>query len=191
MAVYGYARVSTLEQDLTVQINALETAGIEVLFSEKLSGKSAKTRPQLTELLATVKEGDVIIVYKLDRLGRSISDVVRIYEELLSNGVHFVSLSEGIDTRRSNDIMTKALITMLGLFGEMERTFILERTAAGRELAKNNGVKFGRPGMSKKRIDHAIKLWTEGKDTIGEIEASTGVSKSVLYRHIKERGLTR
>ncbi|WP_306475466.1 recombinase family protein [Bacillus cereus] len=97
--------------------------------------------------------------HKNDRMGRSISDVLKTYESFTERGIHLVCISDGIDTRRNNDIMTKAMVTLLGLFAEMERNFIRERTMAGKLRAREHGVKFGRKGKNKDLVDHAIDLW--------------------------------
>lgn len=138
-----------------------------------------------------VQPGDTVVGYKLDRMGRSISDVLKTYESFTERGIHLVCISDGIDTRQNNDIMTKAMVTLLGLFAEMERNFIRERTMAGKLRAKENGVKFGRKGKNKDLVDHAIDLWKTGKYTIKQIEKKTTVTKSTLYREIEKRGLVR
>ncbi|WP_345840650.1 recombinase family protein [Bacillus cereus] len=111
------------------------------------------------------------------------------HKAFAERGIHLACLSEGIDTRRNNDIMTKAVVTLLGLFAEMERNFIRERTMAGKLRAREHGVKFGRKGKNKDLVDHAIDLWKTGKYTIKQIEKKTTVTKSTLYREIEKRGL--
>lgn len=174
-----------------IQIDALEDFGVDELFREKISGKSMANKIQLKELLDKLECGDGVAVYKLDRLGRSISDVWKTYESFHVQGIDLISISEGIDTRKNNDLMTKALITMLGLFAEMERNFINERTTEGKRLALAKGVKMGRKGKSKDLVEHAIELWQTGKYTIREIEKRTTVTKSTLYREIHKRKLSR
>ncbi|MEK4418390.1 recombinase family protein [Bacillus sp. FSL K6-0268] len=122
-------------------------------------------------------------------MGRSISDVLKTYESFTERGIHLVCISDGIDTRRNNDIMTKAMVTLLGLFAEIERNFIRERTMAGKLRAREHGVKFGRKGKNKDLVDHAIDLWKTRKYTIKQIEKKTTVTKSTLYREIEKRGL--
>lgn len=189
--IYGYARVSTVHQDLEVQLRELERFGVDVLIQEKASGKDILNRPEFCRMLKILESGDTVVVYKLDRLGRSISDVVKTYESFKEKGIYLVSLSEGIDTRRSDDIMTKAMVTLFGLFAEIERNTILERTMAGRMVAKQKGVKFGRKPKDPKKVEHAIKLWLSGEYTVSEIEEITTVPKSTLYREIQKRGLKR
>ncbi|PER50742.1 hypothetical protein COL26_33155 [Bacillus thuringiensis] len=187
--VYGYARVSAAHQDLEIQIEELQRYGVDKLFCEKISGKNVNDRTEFKQLLEVVQPGDTVVGYKLDRMGRSISDVLKTYESFTERGIHLVCISDGIDTRRNNDIMTKAMITLLGLFAEMERNFIRERTMAGKLRAREHGVKFGRKGKNKDLVDHAIDLWKTRKYTIKQIEKKTTVTKSTLYREIEKRGL--
>lgn len=189
--VYGYARVSAAHQDLEIQIDELQRYGVDELFCEKMSGRNMSDRTEFNRLLDVVQPGDTVVGYKLDRMGRSISDVLKTYESFTERSIHLVCLADGIDTRRSNDIMTKAMVTLLGLFAEMERNFIRERTMAGKIRARGNGVKFGRKGKNKDLVDHAIELWQTGGYTIKQIEKKTTVTKSTLYREIEKRGLIR
>ncbi|MEW4320524.1 recombinase family protein, partial [Bacillus thuringiensis] len=124
------------------------------LFCEKISGKNVNDRTEFKQLLEVVQPGDTVVGYKLDRMGQSISDVLKTYESFTERGIHLVCISDGIDTRRNNDIMTKAMVTRLGLFAEMERNFIRERTMAGKLRAREHGVKFGRKGKNKDLVDH-------------------------------------
>jgi DNA invertase Pin-like site-specific DNA recombinase len=187
--VYGYARVSAAHQDLEIQIEELQRYGVDELFCEKMSGKNINDRTEFKQLLKVVQPGDTVVGYKLDRMGRSISDVLKTYESFTEKGIHLVCLADGIDTRRSNDIMTKAMVTLLGLFAEMERNFIRERTMAGKIRARENGV--GRKVKNKDLVDNEIDLWKTGKYTIKQIEKKTTVTKSTLYREIEKRGLIR
>lgn len=142
--VYGYARVSTEQQLLTAQINKLQAAGIpkNQIFSEKVTGLSKfETRKAFNKLMAIVKDGDEIVVTKLDRLGRSTLEMYQLITELRDRGIYLRSLEQGISTRGQMGILIIQIITAIA---EAERTRILERTNEGRELAKLNGVKFGR-----------------------------------------------
>lgn len=142
--IFGYARVSTEQQLLTTQINKLQAAGIpkNQIFSEKVTGLSKfETRKAFNKLIATVKEGDEIVVTKLDRLGRSTLEMYQLITELRDKGIYLRSLEQGISTRGEMGILIIQIITAIA---EAERTRILERTNEGRELAKLNGVKFGR-----------------------------------------------
>lgn len=146
--IFGYARVSTEQQLLTTQINKLQAAGIpkNQIFSEKVTGLSKfETRKAFNKLIATVKEGDEIVVTKLDRLGRSTLEMYQLITELRDKGIYLRSLEQGISTRGEMGILIIQIITAIA---EAERTRILERTNEGRELAKLNGVKFGRKRKS-------------------------------------------
>lgn len=142
--VYGYARVSTEQQLLTAQINKLQSVGIpkNQIFSEKVTGLSKfETRKAFNKLMSIVKPDDEIVVTKLDRLGRSTLEMYQLITELRDRGIYLRSLEQGISTRGEMGILIIQIITAIA---EAERTRILERTNEGRELAKLNGVKFGR-----------------------------------------------
>lgn len=200
MTVYGYARVSTIQQDLKLQIQALSDYGIspENLYSDKLTGKNLD-RKELKALLSVVKEGDIIVVNKLDRLGRSVSQVTTLIDELVKKGVFVKSISEGVDT--SNDsAMSKAMLQMLLMFAEMERNFIMERTQPAIEDAKKRGVKFGRPEANKSIYDLAVQDYLEGGMTSKEIIKKYGskdgkdlITEATLFRRVRkyktEKGL--
>ncbi|MEX4695527.1 recombinase family protein [Haemophilus influenzae] len=146
--VYGYARVSTEQQLLTAQINKLQSVGIpkNQIFSEKVTGLSKfETRKAFNKLMAIVKEGDEIVVTKLDRLGRSTLEMYQLITELRDKGIYLISLEQGISTRGQMGILIIQIITAIA---EAERTRILERTEEGRQVAKLNGVKFGRKRKS-------------------------------------------
>lgn len=142
--VYGYARVSTEQQLLTAQINKLQAAGIpkSQIFSEKVTGLSKfETRKAFNKLMSIVKDGDEIVVTKLDRLGRSTLEMYQLITELKEKGIFLRSLEQGISTRGEMGILIIQIITAIA---EAERIRILERTEEGRQVAKLNGVKFGR-----------------------------------------------
>jgi DNA invertase Pin-like site-specific DNA recombinase len=194
MTVYGYARVSTVQQDLTLQVQALSNYGIpaEMIFTDKRTGKDME-RQSLKELLSIIKEGDVIVVNKLDRLGRSVSQVTTLIDDLTKKGIFVKSISEGIDT--SNDsTMSKAMLHMLAMFAEMERNFILERTKPAIENAKAKGVKFGRPKASKKVYEMAVQEYLAGGVTVKELIAKYGkdsngkdlITEATLFRRVRE-----
>lgn len=218
MTVYGYARVSTVDQSLALQIEALVKAGVPVenIFSEKLSGKNTKQRPEWSRLEGTEKlkdgqkmdgilqAGDVLYVTKLDRLGRSVSDVTRIVEKFQENGIFLVVTDQGIDTRKIGSgmegMMTKALMVLLSLMAEMERTFIMERTRPAIEQAKKNGVKFGKPFGKVDLYNKAVEEYLAEGNTksIPEILKSYGtefkdgkpkdiLTEATFYRRLKKR----
>lgn len=190
--IYGYARVSTSQQDLEIQIEALKKFGVEedMIFSEKLSGKSMDNRKELQRLIELLEEGDTLVVHKLDRLGRSVSQVMTLVDTMIKEKKHLIVIDANIDTRNMDGIqgiMTKALITLLGLMGEMERTFILERTKAGRERAVSNGTKLGRRKVKKQLYELAIKDYETGHYTVSQIMKKYGeLTEATFYRRLKE-----
>lgn len=179
----AYARVSTAEQSLDLQIDALKKVGFDRIYTEKASG-GKDDRPELAKALEILREGDIFIVYKLDRLARSTLKLIGTLDLLKKKGVEFVSLSDNIDTSTASG---KAMFGMMAVFAEFERSIIFERTMAGLEAARARGRKGGRPMTDKKKLDKAIKLHESGQFTIAQIEEMTAVSKGSLYRELKRR----
>lgn len=190
--IYGYARVSTAQQDLELQLTALRKAGVpeENIYSEKFSGKSMKNREQINELISKLEKGDTLIVHKLDRLGRSVSQVTSLVDQLTEEGKYLVVLDAGIDTRLNEGMagmMTKALITLLGLMAEMERTFIEERTQAGIQKARESGVKFGAKRKKTKEYEMAVEKYLTGDYTVPQVLGMfTDLSEATFYRRLRE-----
>ncbi|EFC5153513.1 recombinase family protein [Escherichia coli] len=149
--IIGYARVSTTDQNCDYQIDELTKSGCEKIFIEKASAKT-KDRPELTRLLDSLRQDDIVVVYKLDRLGRSLKDLITLLEMFKSNGVQFKSLSENIDTTTSTG---KLVFNVIGAIAEFERDIIVERTKAGLKAARARGRKGGR---KQKLTDKQIKL---------------------------------
>jgi DNA invertase Pin-like site-specific DNA recombinase len=196
--VYGYARVSTISQDLSIQVNALLSAGVESenIYTDKLSGKNME-REGLQTLLSLVKKGDTVMVYKLDRLGRSVSQIMTLVDDLKNKGIYLVIMDAGIDTRNDEGMagmMTKALMTIISLMAEMERVLILERTQAGIENARQNGATFGRPEVNKDLYEMAIKDYLSGELNSTQIIAKYGkgsngkdnITEATLFRRVRE-----
>lgn len=192
--VYGYARVSTLNQDLALQIQSLLDYGIDAenIYSDKKTGKNLD-RDELKELLSIVKEGDLIIVKKLDRLGRSVSQVTNLIEELTEKGIYIKSIDDGVDTSNQSP-MSKAMMQLLVMFAEMERNFIEERTKPAIQNARESGVKFGRPETNKTVYEMAVRDYLDegmtSKDIIKKYgKGSNGkdlVTEATLFRRIKK-----
>ncbi|MCY1284041.1 DNA-invertase hin [compost metagenome] len=179
----GYARVSTADQDLTLQLDALGAAGCEKIFTEQASGKKVE-RAGLTDALAFARKGDTLIVWKLDRLGRSMKGLVDLAAELDTRGIDLRSLTDGIDTKATAG---RFFFHILAAMAEMERELILERTRAGLEAAKRNGKVGGRPpSMTSAKIEAAQKLLESGMDAKG-VASSLHISISTLYRHLPAR----
>ena len=164
--LYGYARVSTQEQETHAQTDALFRAGVGFIFSEKRSARSTVGRPQLEKLLRTLKPGDQVIVYKLDRIARSLKDLLRIIERIEEKGAQFRSITESLDTTTPAGRM---LFHMVGAFAEFERELIRERTIAGMEAAVRRGVKLGRHyAMSREdEAESATPLASRNNDQVG------------------------
>jgi DNA invertase Pin-like site-specific DNA recombinase len=179
----GYARVSTQDQSLDLQLDALDKAGCEIVYQEKMSGMKDE-RPELLKLLQYSRKGDILVVYKLDRLGRSTKRLIELSEELEQRGIELVSIRDSIDTTTA---VGKAMFKMLAVLAEMERDLISERTRAGLESARARGRKGGRPKKDNKQVEKAIKLYDTEQYTVKEIEEMTSVSKATLYREIRKR----
>lgn len=176
----GYARVSTDDQNLSLQLDALAGAGCEKVFEEKASGSKAD-RQGLAEALAFAREGDTLTVWRLDRLGRSLADLVAIVNALAERGIGFESLTEKIDTTSATGRLTFHLFAALA---EFERSLIRERTAAGLAAARARGRKGGRPAADPDKIRAAVQLYRSDKTlSPGKIAGMFGVSESTLYKY--------
>jgi DNA invertase Pin-like site-specific DNA recombinase len=179
MAIIGYARVSTQDQHLTGQLEALQAAGATPIYREKVSGARAD-RPQLAKLMASLQPGDIVQVTKLDRLGRSTRELLDLIERISKAGASFRSLGDPLwDTSSSQG---RLLSTLLAAIAEFERDLIRERTGEGRKRAQANGVKFGRkPKLSDFQRKEALKRRAAG-ETLAEIAKSYAVDISMISR---------
>jgi DNA invertase Pin-like site-specific DNA recombinase len=176
----GYARVSTDDQTPALQLAELKKAGCEKLYKDQgLSGATIK-RPELQRCLKKLDDGDTLIVWKLDRLGRSLADLVETVQKLEKRGVHFRSLTEEINTQTPGG---KLVFHIFAALAEFERSLISERTRAGANAARAKGVKFGRkPKMTPEQIDHARKLIKAGEHNRDQVAALFQVGRKTLYR---------
>jgi DNA invertase Pin-like site-specific DNA recombinase len=175
----GYARVSTDDQTPALQTDALRTAGCGKVYTDKGVSGAATKRPQLDRCLKALKAGDVLVVWKLDRLGRNLGHLITTIDALHARGVGFQSLSEAIDTTTPQG---KLMLHMLGALAEFERALIAERTTAGLAAARRRGVKFGRkPKLTPQQIEHARELREAGRP-VPEIAELLGVHRVTLYR---------
>lgn len=186
----GYARVSTAKQDLERQIEALRDTGIDPqrIYVDKKSG-STVDRPGLQAALAYAREGDVIVVHTLDRLGRTVRDTLNLIHDLDARGVGVRNLADPIKIDSSNpeDPMGQLAVVLLALFGQMERTYTLERAAHARAVATAKGRRVGRPSVvDPDKLAYAVHLRESG-DTIAQIVAKTGIARTSLYRHMPPR----
>ena len=183
MTRIGYARVSTQDQSLELQIDALEKEGCEKIFTEKMSGRISD-RPEFQNCMDYLRKDDTLVVFKLDRLGRTTKQLIDLVEVLDERDIHFHSISDHIDTSSAQG---KFFFTVMAGFAEMEANLIRERTKAGLESARARGRKGGRPAMLREQINHAFDLYDTKKYSIKEITEKTGVSKAKLYKELKIR----
>ncbi|MDE3181013.1 MAG: recombinase family protein [Acidobacteriota bacterium] len=175
----GYARVSTEDQQLSLQVESLKKAGCRRIFREKVSGAGRK-RPELVRMLDQLREGDVVVVSKLDRLARSTRGLLEIVENIRTAGARFQSLGEPWADTTSN--AGKMIMTVFAGIAEFERDLIRERTGAGREAAKRRGVRFGRPKkLNVEQEKLAWRLLKEGS-SIKAISQTFGVHPATIYR---------
>ncbi len=180
----GYARISTADQNPDLQTDALRAAGCDQIFTDKASGAHAD-REGLAGALSHCRPGDSLVVWKLDRLGRTVRQLVEFVEDLSGRGIEFRSLSDSIDTGTTAG---RFFFHVMAALAEMERDLIRERTRAGLEAARARGRRGGRrPKLSKQQVEHA--RWLLDTDTATEIAKSFGVDRSTLYRALeREKG---
>ncbi|MFB1082493.1 recombinase family protein [Jeotgalibacillus sp. JSM ZJ347] len=178
----GYCRVSTQGQNPQRQIVALEEKGAEKIFMDKLSGKN-KNRPQLQDMMNFIREGDTLVVESISRLARNTKDFLEIVYDLTEKGVEVISLKENIDTAT---VQGKFICTVFGALYELERESTRQRQREGIELAKANGVPFGRPPI---QVDHIFmseyQKWKSGEQTAVSTYKKLDISRSSFYRKVK------
>lgn len=183
--ILGYARVSTQDQNVELQMDALNNAGCEEIFHEKMSGKT-RQRPELDICLRAVREGDVLVVWKLDRLARSLKDLVEIINELEQKKAGFRSLTEAIDTTTAGG---KLVFHIFGALAEFEHNLISERTIAGLIAARARGRKGGRkPTMSPSDVKKAAAMLKDPDITKKEVAAHFKVSRLTLNKSLAREG---
>lgn len=177
----GYARVSTEDQDTDLQVRALRAAGVTRIYQEKGSGVGP--RPQLQKALANIQRGETLVVWKLDRLARSLIDLLAILDRLHQSGASIKSVTEPIDT---SSPIGSFVVQILGAVAELERNIIRERTKAGVMAAKERGAYLGRPTIVDDQLKaELIEKWTSGHYSSRQLAAMYGLSDSTLYRAIK------
>lgn len=175
----GYARVSTVDQDVALQHDAMQSAGCYRVFTDKVSG-SVQTRPALTEVLDQLRPGDTLVVWRLDRLGRSIRHLIDLLTDLESKGVGFKSLTESIDTTSPGG---RLIFHVFAALAEFERGLIRERTTAGLAAARARGRKGGRPSrLTADQVRTARRLYEQQDMTVSRIGEVLGVSRTTIYR---------
>ena len=181
----GYARVSTAAQNLDVQLAALTAAGCEKIYTEKVSGVGDRT--ELKTALEFLRDGDSLVVYKLDRLGRNMKNLLAIIEQLQQQNVSLVSLRDNIDTSSTTG---KLIMHIFASLAEFERDLIKERSAEGRREAKKKGVRFGRPKQPKpERASMCAQLYRNG-NSVSAIMRTTGIkSRNTVYKYLRMEGV--
>lgn len=179
----GYARVSTVEQNVGLQLDALKTAGVERVFVDEGVSGSVSSRPELDKCMEVLRSGDTLVVWRLDRLARSLRNLLELVEFHSANGVHLRSLTESIDTSSASG---RLVLSVFGALAEFERSLIIERTQAGLAAARLRGAKIGRPtAMSAGQVEQAKTLVSAGH-RVSEVARSLGVGRSTLYRVLGE-----
>lgn len=179
----GYARVSTIDQDTSLQLDALKAAGCERVFEEKASG-AKEDRPELIRALDVARPGDVLVVWKLDRLARSLKQLVLVLDDLSARGIGFRCLAPAIDTTTPEG---RLLYSITGAFAEFEREIIRQRTRAGLKAALARGRKGGRPkALSAEDLAKAKAMLRDGTISVAAVAKTFGVSRPTLYKHIPE-----
>jgi DNA invertase Pin-like site-specific DNA recombinase len=179
----GYARVSTTDQDPALQLDALNAAGCVKTFTDKTSG-TLDRRPQLDRLLDQLRPGDTVVVWRLDRLGRSLRHLIALSEDLMDRQVGLRSLQESLDTTTANG---RLFFTIMGALAAFERDLISEQTKAGLAAARARGRKGGRPPvMTPQKVEVARQMYASREHTVEEIAETIGVSRKTIYRHLAQ-----
>ena len=179
--IYGYARVSTLDQNLDRQKDALRAYGVERIFCEKVSG-AKKSRPELDKMLAILESGDSVVIESLSRLGRSVKNLSELMETFNEKGIRLISLKESVDTTSATGRLLFTIISSLAAF---ERETLIERTNEGLASARARGKLGGRPKTNEAALKKAVALYRTGQYSLADIRERTGVSKSTLYRALQ------
>lgn len=179
--VFGYARVSTEQQNLDRQIDMLEKYGVDRIYNEKMTG-TKRNRPELEKMLERLTEGDTVVIESLSRLGRSTKDLIWLMETFNSKGVNLVSLKESIDTSSSTG---KLLFTLMSALAQFERDVLADRTREGLAAARARGRKGERPPVNEEAVKKAMKLYKTGQYSVREITELTGVKPSTLYKNLR------
>lgn len=179
--IRGYARVSTADQNLDRQMDALKNYGIDILYCEKISG-TKKSRPELDRMLKEVCDGDTIVIESLSRLGRSVKNLAELMEMFNQRNIRLVSLKETIDTTTPTG---KLLFSIMSSLAQFERDILVERTQEGLKAARARGRNGGRPKTDETAVKKAVALYQTKQYSLKEIHDLTGVSASTIYRAIK------
>lgn len=179
--IYGYARVSTQNQELNRQLDLLEKQNCNEILMEKMTGTKA-SRPELNRLKDKIRQGDTVVVESFSRLGRSTKDLIDLVTYFEEQDVKLVSLKENFDTTTPQG---RLMMTVFQAFSQFERDLIVERTKEGLKSARARGRKGGRPRVNQRDIERAVKLYKSQTYSVKEITEMTGISKATLYRYVK------
>ena len=178
----GYIRISTVGQNTARQEVLMRELGVEMVFVDRMSGKSAD-RPELKAMMAFVRQGDTVVVESISRFARNTKDLLELVEQLTAKGVEFISKKEAIDTTTPTG---KFMLTIFGAVAELEREYILQRQAEGIAIAKQQGVYQGRRPIVHPDFEKTATLWREGKITAAEAMKRLNMKPSTFYRKVKE-----
>jgi len=185
--IFGYVRVSTIDQNTDLQLDQLKREGCDQILRETVSGAKAD-RPVLTSLLEKVRPGDTIVIWKLDRLGRSLQHLIELVNTLMEREVGLKSLQDPIDTTNAQG---RLIFNIFASLAEFERDLIIERTQAGLTAARARGRTGGRPKglteLAEKKATAAAALYSKGELTVNEIAENLGISKATLYKYLRHR----
>ncbi|MDN6162378.1 MAG: recombinase family protein [Atopostipes suicloacalis] len=179
--IYGYARVSTRQQELSRQLDLLEKENCNEILTEKITGTKS-SRPALDRLKDKLRPGDTVIVESFSRLGRSTKDLIELVNFFEENEVKLVSLKENFDTKTPQG---RLMMTVFQAFSQFERDLIVERTNEGLKSARARGRKGGRPRVDPLKVDKALKLYQSQEFSVKEVVEITGVSRATIYRYLK------
>ena len=180
----GYARVSTDDQNMSLQLDALQAAGCDKIFTDQLSGVTTK-RPGLDEALAALQTGDVLTVWRLDRLGRTMRHLVNMVHEFGERGIGFRSITEAMDTTTAGG---ELLFHVMGALAQFERRLNAERSRAGIEAARRRGKHLGRPAdLTPEKIEHARQMIESGEQSVSGMARLFTVHRVTLYKALKKR----
>lgn len=180
--IYGYARVSTNQQDLSRQIDLLRQYNCNEILTEKITGTKTD-RPELDRLKDKARPGDIVVVESFSRLGRSTKNLIDLVNYFEENNIKLISNKEDFDTSTPQG---KLMMTVFQAFSQFERDLIVERTKEGLKSARARGRKGGRPKVKQKQIEKAIKLYKSKEYSVREIEEMTNISRATLYRYLKK-----
>lgn len=181
----GYVRVSTTDQNTARQEVLMQELGVDRMFIDRMSGKNTN-RPELTRMMAFVRQGDTVVVESISRFARNTKDLLEMVELLTTKGVEFVSKKEAIDTTTPSG---KFMLTIFGAVAELERAYILQRQKEGIAIAKAQGVYKGRKPLERPEFAAVVSLWRSGAFTAAEAMKRLEMKPSTFYRKVKEAGL--